>query len=102
MFAVVDISGQQFKVVEKETYYVPKLKAEPEQEMVFESVVLFADDNGTKVGTPFVNGIKVHAKVLDSIKDDKIIVFKKKRRISYRRLKGHRQELTKIEITKIA
>lgn len=102
MFAVVDIAGQQFKVTENSKYYVPRLKADPESEIVFDSVYLLNDDKNTKVGTPTLQGVKVHAKVLEHLKDDKVIVFKKKRRISYKRKRGHRQFLTRIEVTKIA
>jgi large subunit ribosomal protein L21 len=102
MFAVVDIAGQQFKVEENSKYYVPKLKADLEAEVVFDNVLVLTQDDSTKVGTPYVDGVKVHAKVLEHTKDDKVIVFKKKRRIGYRKLNGHRQELTKIEVTKIA
>ena len=67
-----------------------------------QDVLLLNDDKTTKIGTPSVKGAKVHAKVLEHVKDDKVIVFKKKIRISYKRKKGHRQQLTRIEVTKIA
>jgi large subunit ribosomal protein L21 len=102
MFAVVDIAGQQFKVVENEKYYVPRLKAELNSEVTLDNVLLLGDDNSTKVGSPTVKGAKVQAKVLEHLKDEKVIVFKKKRRISYRRKNGHRQLLTRIEVTAIA
>ena len=102
MFAVVDIAGQQFKVVENTKYYVPRLKAEPDSEITFDSVLLLGDDKATKVGTPTIKGATVHAKVLEHLKDEKVIVFKKKRRISYKRKNGHRQFLTRIEVTKIS
>jgi len=102
MFAVVDIAGQQFKVTENTKYYVPRLEAEPDTEIVFDNVLLLNDDKTTKIGTPSVKGVKVHAKVLEHVKDDKVIVFKKKRIISYKRTRGHRQFLTRIEVTKIA
>lgn len=101
MFAVVNIAGSQFKVSEKEMHYVPKLNADINSEITLDSVILYSDDNGTKIGQPFVSGVNVKAKVLDHLKDEKVIVFKKKRRISYRRLKGHRQQLSKIEILQI-
>lgn len=101
MFAVVDIKGQQFKVTENTTYYVPRLQESPESEVSFQSVIMLDDEKGTKMGSPFVNGAKVIAKVLEHVKDDKVIVFKKKRRISYKKKNGHRQQLTKIEVTKI-
>jgi len=102
MFAVVNIAGQQFIVRENNKYYVPKLNAEPNSEIVFDSVLLFNQDDKVKIGTPYLSDVKVHAKVLEHLKDEKIIVFKKKRRISYKRKRGHRQQLTRIEITKIA
>lgn len=101
MFAVVDILGQQFKVTEKAKYYVPRLKADAETDITFESVLLFSDENGTKVGSPLLNGVKVQARVLEHLKDDKVIVFKKKRRKGYKVKNGHRQLLSRIEITKI-
>jgi large subunit ribosomal protein L21 len=101
MYAVVDIAGQQFKVEENTKYYVPRLDAELESDVSFDSVLLLSDDKETKIGTPTVDGAKVTAKVLEHLKDDKIIVFKKKRRKSYKVKRGHKQHLTRIEITKI-
>ena len=101
MFAVVDILGQQFKVAENTKYYVPRLNQEPESEVTFDQVLLLSDGKETKVGSPVVKGAKVTAKVLSHLKDDKVLVFKKKRRKGYRKLNGHRQQLTRIEVTKI-
>ncbi len=102
MFAVVNIAGQQFKVSENNAYYVPKLSEEPEAEVTFDDILLLGDDKKVKVGNPSVKGAKVTAKILEHLKDEKIIVFKKKRRKGYRKFNGHRQQLTKIEVTKIA
>jgi large subunit ribosomal protein L21 len=102
MIAVVDISGQQFKVTENKKYYVPRLKQEPESEITFDQVLLVSDGSKTKIGSPVVKGAKVIAKVLEHTKDDKVLVFKKKRRKGYRKLNGHRQQLTRIEVTQIA
>ncbi len=101
MFAIVEVAGQQFKVTENMKYYVPRLKAEPNSDITLDKVLLLSDEGQTKIGAPMINGAKVMAKVLEHVKDDKVIVFKKKRRKSYRRLKGHRQQLTRIEVTKI-
>lgn len=101
MFAVVDIAGQQFKVTENKSYYVPKLSEEPDAEITFDKVLFFSDDKDSQIGAPTVDKMKVHAKVLEHLKDEKVIVFKKKRRKGYRRKNGHRQHLTKIEVTKI-
>ena len=92
MFAVVDILGQQFKVTEKVKYYVPRLASDVDSEVMFDNVLIYDDDK---------SGIKVRAKVLEHIKDDKVIVFKKKRRTGYEKKNGHRQQLTRIEVTKI-
>jgi len=102
MFAVVDILGQQFKVAENTKYYVPRLKDKIDTEVTFDSVLILSDDKKVKIGNPSVKGAKVTAKVLEHLKDDKVIVFKKKRRKGYKKKQGHRQELTRIEITKIA
>jgi large subunit ribosomal protein L21 len=101
MIAVVDILGQQFKVTENTKYYVPRLRNEPESEVTFDQVLLLSDGKETKVGSPIVKGAKVTAKVLEHTKDDKVLVFKKKRRKGYQKLNGHRQQLTRIEVTKI-
>jgi large subunit ribosomal protein L21 len=101
MFAVVDILGQQLKVMENTKYYVPKLKEKVDSEVSFENILLMGDDKSTKIGTPYVKGVKVTARVLEHIKDDKVIVFKKKRRTGYQKSNGHRQQLTRIEVTKI-
>lgn len=101
MFAVVNIAGQQFKVSENSTYYVPKLSKELNKNITFKEVLVLNDDKDIKVGSPLIKGAKVTAKVLEHLKDDKVIVFKKKRRKGYRKFNGHRQQLTKIEVTKI-
>ena len=101
MFAVVDIAGQQFNVEENTKYYVPRLDAEVDSEITFDKVLLLSKGKSTTVGTPVVDGAAVTAKVLEHIKDEKVIVFKKKRRKSYRVKNGHRQQLTRIEVTKI-
>ncbi len=101
MLAVVDILGQQFKVSENVQYYVPRLSEEPDKSVTFNNVLLLTDESGTKVGNPYVEGVKVNAKVIEHVKDNKVIVFKKKRRTGYDKRNGHRQQLTKIEITKI-
>ncbi len=101
MFAVVDIAGQQFNVEENTKYYVPKLDAEVDSEITLEKILVLNDGKETKIGTPSVDGAKITAKVLEHLKDDKVIVFKKKRRKSYRVKNGHRQQLTRIEVTKI-
>jgi large subunit ribosomal protein L21 len=102
MIAVVDIAGKQFKVQEQGKYYVPRLDADPESELTFDKVLLTADNGSTEIGTPYLDGTRVAAKVLEHLKDDKVIIFKKKRRKGYQKKAGHRQLLTRIEVTKIS
>ncbi|MBK8945814.1 MAG: 50S ribosomal protein L21 [Ignavibacteriae bacterium] len=102
MYAVVDILGQQFKVEEKAKYYVPKLDSEVNKSITFDNILLFSDGNTTSIGNPSVKGVKVKAKVLEHLKDEKVIVFKKIRRKSYKLKNGHRQQLSRIEITNIS
>ncbi len=101
MYAVVEIAGQQYKVSTSKKYYVPKLEGETGTKVEFDRVLLLADEKNIKVGAPIVDGVKVEATVLGHVKDDKVIVFKKKRRKGYRVKRGHRQQYTQIEITNI-
>ena len=102
MFAIIDVLGNQFKVTENQKYYVPRMNEDIDSEVTFNSVLMVGDDKKVKIGTPEVKGAKVTAKVLEHLRDDKVIVFKKKIRKGYRKKNGHRQGLTRIEILKIA
>ncbi|MGD0338736.1 MAG: 50S ribosomal protein L21 [Bacteroidota bacterium] len=101
MYAVVEIAGHQYKVTPSSKCFVPKLEGEAGTKVEFDKVLLLADENNIKVGAPIVDGVKVEATVLGHVKDDKVIVFKKKRRKGYRVKRGHRQQYTEIEITNI-
>ena len=101
MFAVVEISGQQFKVQKDQKLLVNKLDKKEGSKISFENVLLIDNGGKVNVGAPAVKGAKVTAKVLEHLKGDKVIVFKKKRRKGYRVKNGHRQYLTKLEIVKI-
>ena len=102
MNAIVEISGKQFKVSKDSRLYVHRLDVKEGAKVSFENVLLL--DNGKKllVGTPNVQGASVEAKVLKHLKDDKVIVFKKKRRKGYQVKNGHRQALTEIVIEKVS
>lgn len=101
MYAVIEIAGQQFKVNPSERLYVPKLEENIDTVVKFEKVLLLANDGSVTVGNPTVKGSSVEAKVLAHVKDDKVTVFKKKKRKGYRVRRGHRQQYTHIEITAI-
>jgi large subunit ribosomal protein L21 len=101
MFAVVDVAGQQLKVSPAERVFVPRLTEKVGSTVKFEHVLLVSDEKKVSVGSPYVKNVSVQAKVLDHVKDDTVIVFKKKRRKGYRLRRGHRQQYTEIEITNI-
>ncbi|MBT3293137.1 50S ribosomal protein L21 [Candidatus Peregrinibacteria bacterium] len=102
MFVIVDIAGFQEKVSEGDTLQVPTLSAKDGETVKFDNVLLVAkSDTDITVGTPSIAGASVTAKVVTHGKADKIRVFKMKRRKRYRKVQGHRQGYTNIEITKI-
>ncbi len=101
MLAIVSIAGKQFKVSEGQELYVHRIDAEEGDQVVFDQVLLTSDGDDVQVGAPILN-LGVTATVIEHLKDDKVIVFKKKRRKGYRRKKGHRQALTKLKIDSIA
>ncbi|MBN1820084.1 MAG: 50S ribosomal protein L21 [Prolixibacteraceae bacterium] len=101
MYAIVEIAGQQFKVEKDKKIYVHRLDASEGDEVNFEKVLLVDDEGKVKVGTPTVKGAKVTAKVLEHVKGDKVLVFKKKRRKTYQKMNGHRQQFTQLVIDSI-
>ncbi|MDY3979889.1 MAG: 50S ribosomal protein L21 [Tidjanibacter sp.] len=101
MYVIVEIAGQQFKAEKGRKLYVNRLKEEENASVSFDKVLLTDDDGQVKVGTPVVEGASVKAKVLKHLKDDKVIVFKKRRRKGYRVKNGHRQFLTQILVEDI-
>ncbi|MFP4228128.1 MAG: 50S ribosomal protein L21 [Salinivenus sp.] len=100
MYAIVDVKDKQFKVRENDTLYVPyHASAEVDDELTLDRVLLVSDEEGdVTLGTPTVEDASVHARVVDQVKGDKVIVFKKKRRKRYRVKRGHRQQYTQIQI----
>ena len=102
MFAIVDIAGQQFKVSQDQKLYVNRLAAEEGATLQLDKVLLTQDANDRVVlGAPYVENLAVQATVIRHLKGDKILVFRKKRRKGYRKLNGHRQQFTKIQITSL-
>ncbi len=97
MYAVIKSGGKQYKVSTGDVVKLEKLAAEEGKEVVFNEVLALDD----VIGTPLVAGASVKAQVLKQTRDDKIIVFKKKRRQNYRRKNGHRQSITLVKITDI-
>jgi large subunit ribosomal protein L21 len=101
MYAVVEIAGQQFTVSKSEKVLVPKLRQKVGSKVSFEKVLLVGDEKKTTVGAPYVAGASVEGKVLQHVKDEKVVVFKKKRRKGFKVRRGHRQQYTEVEITKL-
>jgi large subunit ribosomal protein L21 len=101
MYAIVTIEGKQFRVTESQKLFVPFLGSEIGSTVEFSSVNLYEDDGGVLIGTPVVQNTKVTATVLEHMKDEKVIVFKKKRRKGFKRMRGHRQQYTQVVINSI-
>ena len=101
MYAIVEISGKQFKVEKKQKLFVNRLDVAEGKKISFDNVLMINDGSKSSVGTPNVSGVQVDAKVLKHLKSDKVIVFKKKRRKGYKVRNGHRQAITEIEISDI-
>ena len=102
MYAIVDIEGQQFKVEKDQKLYVHRLEGEEGKKVSFDKVLLIDTGSKVSVGDPVVKGAEVAAKIVTHLKGDKVLVFKKKRRKGYKKLNGHRQYLTQIQIESIS
>lgn len=102
MFAIIKTGGKQYRVQQGDVLSVEKLEAGPKKKVLFDQVLLIAGDKETLIGTPFLEKAAVRAEIIEDFKDEKVIVFKKKRRKQYRRTRGHRQPLTRVKILNIA
>ena len=101
MYAIVDIAGKQFKVAKDQYIYAPKMEGEAGTAVSFDKVLLTDNGGSIEVGAPTVKGVKVSGKILEHVKGDKVIVFKKKRRKGYAKRNGHREQFTKVQIESI-
>ena len=101
MFAVIKTGGKQYKVQKDDKLLVEKLDGEEGAKLTIGDVLMVSDGKKATVGEPLVKGATVEAKVVAQTRGPKITIFKKKRRQNYRRKKGHRQDLTMIQITNI-
>lgn len=98
MFAIVNIQGQQFKVKANDTIYVNRLKGEVGDKVEFNEVLMTSQEGKTS----FSKSAVVKAEILNHLKGEKVLIFKKKRRKGYQKLNGHRQALTQIKISELA
>jgi large subunit ribosomal protein L21 len=100
MYAILETGGFQFSIKEEEKIKIPRLQIPPKGKVIFDKI-LFIGGEKSWIGSPYVKDAKVEAEVLTSGKGEKITVFKKKKRVKYRRMRGHRQEYTEVRIDKI-
>jgi large subunit ribosomal protein L21 len=101
MYAVVEIAGQQFKVEKDQKVYVNRLEGKEGSKISFDNILMLDNSGKIVLGNPVVKGASVEAKIVKHLKDDKVIVFKKKRRKGYKVKNGHRQALTQIVVENI-
>ena len=101
MYAVIVTGGKQYRVTEGETLRVELLSADADSEIRFENVLMVGEGEQVKIGAPYVDGASVTATIKTHGKGDKVMIQKFKRRQGYRRLKGHRQLFTEVQITGI-
>ena len=101
MYAIVNISGKQFKVISGARIRVPKQDGKTGSIVTFDQVLLIKDGDDTEIGAPTLRGASVTGTIVDHGRDKKILVYKKKRRKGYQRKNGHRQWFTEIEFNKI-
>ncbi|MCU0416325.1 MAG: 50S ribosomal protein L21 [Cytophagaceae bacterium] len=101
MYAIVEIGGKQVKVEAGRFIYTARLEGAEGSSVSFDNVLLLADQANVQVGAPSVKGAKVTGKIVEHLKDDKVIAFKKKRRKGFVKTRGHRTALTKVQIENI-
>ena len=100
-FAIIETGGKQYKVFTSKILEIEKLDAKKGETIKFKNVLLLNDNKNTEIGSPSIEGATVEAKLLDNVKDRTILVFHKRRRKNSRKKNGHRQQHSKIQITKI-
>ena len=100
-FAIIETGGKQYKVSTSKILEIEKLNVKKGETITFKNVLLLNDNKNTEIGSPSVDGATVEAKLLDNVKDRTILVFHKRRRKNSRKKNGHRQQHSKIQITKI-
>ena len=101
MYAIVNISGKQYKATEGARLRVPRQSGDSGAKLSFDDILLISNSDSTQVGKPNVSGAKVTATILNHGRERKILIYKKKRRKGYQRKNGHRQWYTEVEVQKI-
>lgn len=101
MYAILEISGYQFKAEEKKYIYVPHINQAKGSSITFDKVLFLSKGGDNLIGEPYIEGMKALATILENVKSDKVVVFKKIRRKGYKKKQGHRQDYTKVLIESI-
>jgi large subunit ribosomal protein L21 len=100
-FAIIQTGGKQYKVSASKIIEIEKLEAEEGKTIQFKNVLLLNDNQNTEIGNPNIDGAIVEAKLIKNVKDRTVLIFHKRRRKHSRKKNGHRQQHSKIQITKI-
>jgi large subunit ribosomal protein L21 len=101
MFAIVETGGKQYNMQAGKYYKIEKIEGEVGNKITFDQILFISNGDENKIGLPIIEGAKVIAEIYEQIKDEKTIIFKKKKRQNYRRKKGHRQRVTIVKILEI-
>lgn len=101
MYVILEILGHQFKAEEGKYMYIPRLNQDKGSSVTFDKVLFLSKVGENLIGEPYIVGVKVLATVLENVKSDKIVVFKKIRRKGYKKKQGHRQDYTKVLVESI-
>jgi len=102
MYAIVEIAGQQFKVEQNDEIFVHRLEGDPGTIIEFDQVLLLDNNGKISIGKPLVEGTSITGKIVDHVRGDKVVIFKKKRRKGYEKESGHRQDFSKVLIENIS
>ena len=101
-YAVIQAGGHQYRVQEGDTIPIDKIDGQVGEKVIFDKILLMKNENGMQVGQPFLSNIQIEATIKEQKRDKKIIVFKYKRRKNHKKMRGHKQPLTVVEIGKLA
>ena len=103
MFAIIETGGKQYLVKSGQTVNIEKVEAEQGKEFIFDKVLMLAEDDGSnvKLGSPYLDGVKVPGTVEAQERSAKIRVVKFKRKVRYHKVHGHRQHISKVKIGSI-
>jgi large subunit ribosomal protein L21 len=101
MYAVIETGGKQYRVAQGDVIEIERTELNGKAGIEFDRVLMVSGDAGVQIGDPVLGAAKVTGKLLDEIRGEKLMVFKKKRRKGYKKMRGHRQELMRVEIEKI-